>query len=71
MISQFYQLDRLVVEGGLSVSSSSLLDHLPLSPFKTVGGQGSLLNIYIYIYMLLQGTQTGDSGDIVRQKDTG
>ncbi|KAH8703806.1 putative iron-sulfur cluster biosynthesis protein Isd11 [Talaromyces proteolyticus] len=53
-ISQFYQLDRLVVEGQKTVRN---LSHSTI--LKT------------HLIKLLQGKQTGDKGDIVRQKDTG
>ncbi|KAL9624195.1 MAG: hypothetical protein Q9160_001442 [Pyrenula sp. 1 TL-2023] len=54
VVSQFYQLDRLVVEGGKTVSET----------WETwVMGDGALT--------VEQGKQTGNEGDIVRQKDTG
>lgn len=51
MISQFYQLDRLVVEGQKTVWSKFI--------FEVSKADG------------WQGKQTGDRGDIVRQKDVG
>lgn len=52
VISQFYQLDRLVVEGGLSVCD-----------FLANAGRSMLTRG--------QGKETGNKGDILRQKDTG
>ncbi|PLB39269.1 LYR motif-containing protein [Aspergillus candidus] len=52
-ISQFYQMDRLVVEGGETVG-----------PNEQKALSGHKINTF-------QGKQTGQEGDIVRQKDTG
>lgn len=58
MVSQFYQLDRLVVEGGISVWSSG--EH-PGKPAKICGSR----------LTGLQGKQKGSKGDVARQKDQG
>ncbi|PQE15209.1 putative ISD11 Iron-Sulfur Desulfurase-interacting protein [Rutstroemia sp. NJR-2017a WRK4] len=52
VVSQFYQLDRLVVEGGKTVGDAFITAR-------------SHTNAYI------QGKQSGDRNDIIRQKDTG
>ncbi|KAI9843985.1 MAG: Sulfate adenylyltransferase [Thelocarpon superellum] len=52
VVSQFFQLDRLVVEGGASST-------VPKSRSARV------------LTRMLQGRQSGDRGELVRQKDTG
>jgi hypothetical protein len=54
VISQFYQLDKLVVEGQKTVSHG-VRHGKPICPANA----------------MMQGKETGDKGDIVRQKDTG
>ena len=54
VVSQFYQLDRLVVEGQKTVSLHN-----------SFGGAGMFLGVGLMRGM--QGKQTGDEGGIVRQ----
>ena len=56
VVSQFYQLDRLVVEGGLSVGHSLSQARTPLNLLTLDASQGK---------------DKSGHGDIVRQKETG
>lgn len=54
VVSQFFQLDRLVVEGGKSVSYTSL------ATLRSCAVYGANMGYF-------QGKQTGDRNDIIRQ----
>lgn len=67
IVSQFYQLDRLVVEGGLTVRPHEPRIRRRKRRGRFLGPTWSGWNMLTYA----QGKQTGKSGGRVRQKDTG
>lgn len=63
IVSQFYQLDRLVVEGRKTVCHTQ-----GFSPYSQQRSGGFLIAM---LMVFAKGKQTDKKNDIVRQKDTG